>query len=146
MRSANEVPYPTERYMQSLSDIPELWKKNPPEHEVSVSTIQSRFVTHESGSWVGIITKLWAGRRRNHGSNPNWYRRSVCSPKRLPRGQSGWSVKLITHVPSKVNLKNKWSYTPTFQTLSWRRLYFVRLIYVEEITSRPKHWKTTLIF
>ena len=84
---------------------------NPPEHEVNLPTLQWRFVTHEPGSSVRIVTKLWAGRRRNRGSIPNWYR-SLSSPKRHPRGQR---LKLLTHLPSKVNLKNKWSYTSTFQ-------------------------------
>lgn len=87
----------------------------PPEQEVSLPTLQWRFVTHEPGSSVGIFTKLWAGRRRNRGSIPNWYRRSLSSPKRFPRGHN---VKLITPLPSKVNLKNEWSYTSIFQNAS----------------------------
>ena len=84
----------------------------PPEHEINLPTLQWRFVTHKPGSSLGIVTKLWAGRRRNWSSIPNWYVRPLSSPKRLPRGQS---VKLITHLPSKVNLKNECSYTSTFQ-------------------------------
>jgi len=88
-----------------------IMKTKPPEHEVSLPTLQWHFVTHEPGSSVGIVTKLWAGRQRNRGSIPNWHRRCLSSPKRLPRGQS---VKLITHLPSKFNLKNEWSYTTIF--------------------------------
>jgi hypothetical protein len=62
----------------------------PPEHEVSLPTLQWSFVTHEPGSSVGIVTKLWVGRRRNRGSIPNWYRRPYLLQSAFPEGKA-WS-------------------------------------------------------